>query len=93
MAYNYPINTTRDLEMFGLNEAMFNAVKRQAKKLNDKYESLSNLDRKNDKLVAGVITEIWEPVSTVISRDRFVWVAGYLRGRVGHDENGNSLYE
>ena len=79
--------------MFGLNEATFNAVKRQAKKLNDKYESLSKLDRKNDKLVAGVITEILEPVSTVISRDRFVWVAGYLRGRVGHDENGNSLYE
>lgn len=79
--------------MFGLNEAMFNAVKRQAKKLNDKYESLSKLDRKNDKLVAGVITEIWQPLSTVISRDRFVWVAGYLRGRVGHDESGNSLYE
>lgn len=79
--------------MFGLNEAMFNAVKRQAKKLNDKYETLSKLDRKNDKLVARVITEIWEPVSTVIARDKFVWVAGYLRGRVGHDENGNSLYE
>lgn len=79
--------------MFGLNDAMFNAVKRQAKKLNDKYEALSKLDRKNDKLVAVVITEIWQPVSTVISRDRFVWVAGYLRGRVGHDENGNSLYE
>lgn len=79
--------------MFGLNEAMFNAVKCQAKKLNDKYESLSKLDRKNDKLVAGIITEIWQSVSTVISRDRFVWVAGYLRGRVGHDENGNSLYE
>ena len=79
--------------MFGLNESMFNAVKHQAKKLNDKYESLSKLDRKNDKLVAGVITDIWEHVSTVISRDRFVWVAGYLRGRVGHDEDGNSLYE
>lgn len=79
--------------MFGLNEAMFNAVKRQAKKLNDKYETLSKLDRKNDKLVAGIITEIWQPVSTVISRDRFVWVSGYLKGRVGHDENGNSLYE
>ena len=79
--------------MFGLNEAMLNAVKRQAKKLNNNYESLSKLDRKNDKLVAVVITEIWRPVSTVISRDRFVWVAGYLRGRVGHDENGNSLYE
>lgn len=79
--------------MFGLSEAMFNAVKRQAKKLNDKYESLSKLDRKNDKLVAGIITEIWQPVSTVIIRDRFVWVAGYLKGRVGHDENGDSIYE
>ena len=79
--------------MFGLNEAMFNAVKRQAKKLNDKYEALSKIDRKNDKLVAGIITEIWQPVSAVIRRDRFVWVAGYLKGRVGHDENGNSLYE
>ena len=79
--------------MFGLSESMFNAVKRQAKKLNDKYESLSKLDRKNDKLVAGVITEIWQPVSTVISRDRFVWVAGYIKGRVGHYENGDSIYE
>ena len=79
--------------MFGLNEAMFNAVKRQAKKLNDKYESLSKLDRKHDKLVAGVITEFWEPVSPVIGRDKFVWVAGFLKGRVGHNEKGESLYD
>lgn len=79
--------------MFGLNEAHFNAVKKQAKKLNDEYVKLSPKDRKDDKLVAALISKLWEPVFTIISRDRFVWVAGYLKGRVGHDENGNSLYE
>lgn len=79
--------------MFGLNEVHFNAVKKQAKKLNDEYSKLSPKERKDDKMVAALISKLWEPVFTIISRDRFVWVAGYLKGRVGHDENGNSLYE
>lgn len=79
--------------MFGLNEAMFNAVKRQAAKLNEEYTNLSPKQRKDDKQVAALISRMWEPVFTIISRDRFVWTSGYLKGRVGHDENGNSLYE
>lgn len=79
--------------MFGLSEAHFNAVKKQASKLNDEYSKLSTKERKDDKQVAALISKVWEPVSTIISRDRFVWVSGYLKGRVGHDENGNSLYE
>lgn len=79
--------------MFGLSEAHFNAIKNQAGKLNDEYSKLSTKERKDDKLVAALISKVWEPVSTIISRDRFVWVSGYLKGRVGHDENGNSLYE
>lgn len=79
--------------MFGLSEAHFNAVKKQASKLNDEYSKLSPKHRKDDKLVAALISKVWEPVFTIISRDRFVWVAGYIKGRVGRDENGNSLYE
>lgn len=79
--------------MFGLNEAMFNAVKKQAKNLNAIYQNLTADERKDDKFVIQLISDMHKPVETIISRDRFVWVAGYLKGRVGHDENGNSLYE
>lgn len=79
--------------MFGLNESMFNAVKKQAAKLNEAYEKLTQDERKNDKFVATLITDKWMPVSTVISRDRFCWTAGFLKGRVGHNEKGESLYD
>lgn len=79
--------------MFGLNEATLNAVKKQAKILNEIYGNLSKDERMDNKFVADLISDMWNPVCTVISRDRFCWVAGYLKGRVGHDENGNSLYE
>lgn len=79
--------------MFGLNEAMFNAVKKQARNLSAIYSNLSKDERMDNKFVADLISDMWNPVSTVISRDKFVWVAGYIKGRVGHDENGNSLYE
>lgn len=79
--------------MFGLIEAHFNAVKKQAKNLNDIYQNISAAERKDDKFVIQLISDMHRPVETIISRDRFVWVAGYIKGRVGHDENGNSLYE
>ena len=78
--------------MFGLNNAYFNAVKQQADKPNDEYSKLG-AKKKDDKVVASLITQIWGSVSTLIARDKFVWIAGYRKGRVGHDENGNSLYE
>lgn len=79
--------------MFGLSEAHFNAVKRQAAKLNEEYSNLSPKQRKDDKHVAALISKMWEPVFTIISRDRFCWVAGFLKGRVGHNEKGESLYD
>lgn len=79
--------------MFGLEDSYFNAVKRQADKLNDEYGKLKPKQRKDNHVVAALITQVWGPVSTLISRDKFTWIAGYRRGRVGHDENGNSLYE
>ena len=79
--------------MFGLNDAYFNAVKKQAKNLNDIYQNVTADERKDDKFVIQLISDMHKPVETIISRDRFVWVAGYLKGRVGHDENGRSLYE
>ena len=79
--------------MFGLNDAYFNAVKQQADKLNDEYRKLSARQKCDNHDVAELITQMWIPVSAVIERDKFVWVAGYVKGRVGHDENGNSLYE
>lgn len=79
--------------MFGLEDSYFNAVKRQADKLNDEYSKLNAKQRKDNHVVAALITQVWGPVSTLISRDKFTWIAGYRRGRVGHDEKGNSLYE
>lgn len=78
--------------MFGLEDAYFNAVKHQADKLNDEYGKLG-AKKKDDKVVAALITQVWGPVSTLIARDKFVWIAGYRKGRVDHDGNGNSLYE
>lgn len=79
--------------MFGLEDSYFNAVKHQADKLNDEYGKLSSKQRKDNHVVAALITKVWGPVSMLISRDKFTWIAGYRRGLVGHDENGNSLYE
>ena len=79
--------------MFGLTDPQMNAVKAKAKQLNAAYADLSKKDRKDDKLVASIITKHHEAVATIISRDKFVWIGGYLKGLVGKRENGESIYE
>lgn len=79
--------------MFGLNDAYLNAVKKQAKNLNDIYQNLTAAERKDDKFVIQLISDMHKPVETIINRDRFVWVAGYLKGRVGRNHSGDSMYE
>jgi hypothetical protein len=79
--------------MFGLNEAELNAVKAQAKKLNESFSRLDKADRKNDKLVAQVISAHHAPVATIIDKLKFCWIAGNLNGIVGKRENGESIYE
>lgn len=76
--------------MFGLSEAHYNIVKRAARGLNDAISELPKADRKKEQIVIKVIDKHYEPVSTLINRMRFVWVAGYLAGRVG---NKNGDYE
>lgn len=44
--------------MFGLEDSYFNAVKRQADKLNDEYSKLG-AKKKDDKVVAALITQVW----------------------------------
>ena len=79
--------------MFGLTDQQMNAVKAKAKQLNAEYSALDKKTRKDDKLVASIINKHHEPVATIISRDKFVWIAGYLNGLVGKRENGDSIYE
>lgn len=79
--------------MFGLNEAQMNAVKAQSKRLGNTYSNLTKKERLDNKLVCAVINQAHAPVETIISRDKFLWLHGYMNGRAGHDENGNSLYE
>lgn len=79
--------------MFGLTDQQMNAVKAKAKQLNAAYADLSKKERKDDKLVASIITKHHEAVATIISRSRFIWIAGYIEGRCGKRENGDSIYE
>lgn len=79
--------------MFGLTDAQMNGVKAQSKKLGAAYEKLSKKERLDNKLVCATIDQAHSPVATIISRDKFLWLHGYMNGRAGHDENGNSLYE
>lgn len=79
--------------MFGLADHQMNAVKAKAKQLNAEYSSLDKKTRKDDKLVASIINKHHEPVAVLISRDKFVWIAGYLNGLVGKRENGEAIYE
>ena len=79
--------------MFGLTDQQMNAVRSKDKQLNAEYSALDKKTRKDDKLVASIINKHHEPVATIISRDKFVWIAGYLNGLVGKRENGDSIYE
>lgn len=79
--------------MFGLTDQQMNAVKAKAKQLNAEYAALSKKERKDDKLVISIISKHHDVVATIISRDKFVWIAGYLNGLVGKRENGESIYE
>ena len=79
--------------MFGLTDPQMNAVKAKAKQLNAAYDSLDKKERKDDKLVASVITRHHEAVATIISRSRFIWIAGYIEGRCGKRENGECIYD
>jgi hypothetical protein len=79
--------------MFGLTDQQMNAVKAKAKQLNAEYSALDKKTRKDDKLVASIINKHHDVVATIISRDKFVWIAGYLNGLVGKRENGDSIYE
>lgn len=79
--------------MLGLNETQMNAVKAQSKKLGAAYNNLGKKERLDNKLVCAVIDQFHAQVATIISRDKFLWLHGYMNGRAGHDENGNSLYE
>lgn len=79
--------------MFGLSEAQMNGVKAQSKRLGATYNNLGKKERLDNKIVREVINQAYAPVATIISRDKFLWLHGYMNGRAGHDENGNSLYE
>lgn len=70
--------------MFVLNEAEFNIVKRAAKDcVNEIADRIEQKDEKYDRIAAGVICKHYQPISTLLTKTQFIWLAGYLRGRWG----------
>ena len=79
--------------MFGLTQPQFNAVRAQAKKLNDAVDKLTNKQKQDNDIMKATICEHHSPVSVIIEKMKFVWVAGYLAGRVGKREDGEQIYD
>lgn len=69
--------------MFGLNEAEYNIVKRAAKECMKDLKVEVTSGNKYDHIAAGIITKHHAPISTLITRTKFVWLAGYTAGRWG----------
>lgn len=69
--------------MFGLNEAQYNAVKRVARNCSGELKDEIKRGSKYDQIAAGIITKHHSPISTIITRLRFIWLVGYLEGRYG----------
>lgn len=79
--------------MFGLNQPQFNAVRAQAKKLNEAVDKLTSKQKQDNDIMKAVICEFHRPVSAIIEKMQFVWVAGYLAGRVGRRDDGWQMYD
>ncbi|MCF0178620.1 MAG: hypothetical protein HUJ97_00035 [Bacteroidales bacterium] len=79
--------------MFGLTQPQFNAVRARAKKLNEAVDKLTAKQKQDNEIMKAIICEHHSPISTIIEKMKFVWVAGYLAGRVGKRDNGDGLYD
>lgn len=78
--------------MFGLNEAEYNVVKAAARKC------LAEIKAECDRVGSGkkglafervsgkTIDKHHKPLELIITRTKFVWLAGYLSGRYGNPE-------
>lgn len=69
--------------MFGLNEAEYNIVKRAAKECMKEIKQEITNGNKYDHIAAGIIAKHYAPVSVLITKLRFIWLAGYIAGRWG----------
>ena len=69
--------------MFGLSEEHYNIVKRAARECMKEMKDEITSGSKYDHIAAGVITKHHAQISTLITRTRFVWLAGYIAGRWG----------
>lgn len=79
--------------MFGLTQPQFNAVRAQAKKLNEAVDKLTDKQRQDNDIMKAVICEYHSPISTIIEKMRFVWVCGYIAGRCGKRDDGANIYD
>lgn len=69
--------------MFGLNEAQYNVVKQAARRCAEDAKNEIKRGGKYDQIAAGIITKHHAPISTLITRIRFIWLVGFLEGRYG----------
>lgn len=79
--------------MFGLTQPQFNAVRAQAKKLNEAVDKLTSKQKQDNDIMKAVICEFHSPVSTIIEKMKFVWICGYVKGRCGKRGNGDNIYD
>ncbi|EBN6978955.1 hypothetical protein DWS90_23305 [Salmonella enterica subsp. enterica serovar Give] len=69
--------------MFGLNEEQYNAIKKMARECNKELKFECDNGKKYDHVATGIITKHHTPVSTLITRIRFIWLCGHLAERFG----------
>lgn len=71
--------------MFGMNEAQFNAAKRQAKKCGEAMKAdVEKRGKYVDEVMKGIIAEHYQSVAPMLTITQFIWLCGYLRGRWGN---------
>lgn len=69
--------------MFGMNEAQYNIVKQAARRCSKEAKELIQGGKKYDEIAAKTIDKHYEAVKVLITRLQFVWLIGYLEGRMG----------
>lgn len=75
--------------MFNLSEAHYNIVKKCARRCAKEVKDLIQEGKKYDEVAAKVIDKHHEAIKVLITRLQFIWLIGYLEGRLGNKRSGD----
>ena len=72
--------------MFGLTEAHLNIVKRRFREMSSELKAAIEGGAKYDHVAKRIIDEHHKKdgVHTLVTRQQFIWLAGYFNGRFGN---------